>query len=624
VVCPYCGSIVDKIIKKRKGTYCINCIHVAYVSCSKCDKAILKQFIRFGRTHIQQESLQYQPLIREFLSKRYLGGGFCKQCWEVIILEVKSSSCNTCEICKNKTLNGKHKGSGKVLCTNCVELAYTCKTCKGTYFSDNEEHPDRDIWRSSVNYSIRNDGRHQVCEQCNSALWRGGEINRFRLCRCCEYLTTQHSPEPTICNHCYQGGSRWCKNCNNFYNTYLGEPSDGGCCKSCAQDRDLLNFKPALCGKCKAPIINHVFPSSRFREKLCRFCIGKVIVSSNIIPQEGNIPFEPYNYKPLKFYKHGKPGKDTLIIGTEHEVYFDCQESRNKVLKRLYRKYKEDICYVSFDGSIGGRQGIEVVTHPMTFKFIKDLSLPKDLPYNKIRDNSCGMHVHLSKNFFDHLTLYKLMRFIYDHDSFISFVSERNPTRYCQKLPDRGYITRFAKQKSNVRGIDKHTQVNLRHNNTVELRIFAQATDPCNWRKNVEFSALLAHFCKDKSFKRINLKEFFDYLGGNSRYYPNIYKHLSGTSPEDYKVVKRKKKSLGEYTMDARGPIPVPERTAPQRAVRQERGRELSLNEFNIFEDYITPPTPPADTHFTPATPERVASPTDIAWDNTMTRLRRE
>jgi len=139
----------------------------------------------------------------------------------------------------------------------------------------------------------------------------------------------------------------------------------------------------------------------------------------------------------------------------------------------------------------------------------------------------------LSKKFFDRPTLYKFIKFIYDYDRFIIKIAERSPVRgQCDKLPHKEYIVRFAMNKKNEQDVDKHTQVNLKHKETVEIRIFAQATSSSVFKKNIQFCVSLAYFCKDTAFKRVNLNNFVSYVFKNTRMYPELASFLSTSDTE--------------------------------------------------------------------------------------------
>lgn len=557
--CPTCGNECDKVIRK---SYCEKCFKHHYTKCTKCNKTLNKKYGK-NVTYANLEHILHRKPIRDaFTSNNYTD--LCKNCYQEILDEVYKIKIHRCQLCGRDTLNDVDSDIGIVMCQTCITAKYTCDKCNAPHVNFNRRTAQIfDDPAIRAKFSLRchiatyvEDEYTELsyCELCNARVHNHlGENQSHYVCSQCRYLrpveSLKLSPKNMayrVCSQCRADGIDLCDHCGRTYSKgYFGHPLNECLCRVCAKKLDKLYYEPTPCHKCQAPVLNHIY-YDQDDNRICRSCVGKVFVNSNIEPRDNNIPFEAYNFTPNKFYMHGVINKDTLTIGTENEIYFPNQLSRNKFLSDIYKKYDETVLYSCFDGSIEDRQGIEIITHPMTYDVIKTCKVPYDLLYNNPRNESCGMHIHLSKNFFDRITLFNFLAFIYDHDNLINFVCERSPNRHCRKLPYREWVYSLAKHKDNAGVVDKHTQINLLHRHTVELRMFAQATSPENWLKNVEFAVFLANFCKDKGIKRVTIETMFDYLRGCYRKYPNLWKFLRDTTVDQFQPTPRPKKKKTE------------------------------------------------------------------------------
>ena len=521
--CPSCGAnitSVNHLIKKKLGVFCDRCLKFHYTTCDKCLKTKQNRVMQVYRLLSLRERLEY-PIMEE--------GGYtkmCKVCYQATKKSMRPISVSVCDCCGDLYQNLKiDEDTNKKLCDKCLRRKFTCLECGKIGLRAGREY--------AIIQAEETEG--YLCNECAISIHNGYLLEKITTCIYCGCLCTkEHGTEAIegqyLCYNCAVHCGRWqCTTCRRVINEEnLGDKKPT--CLRCRSKEKGFSFLSITCPKCGDPYVNDNVKIKN-NKILCRKCAYSSITGS---------AFNRYNYVPRVYYL--PKTHETLLIGTEHEYYdtytADIKNIKEKhftlspVLRRLYTDFNESQVYVKFDGSIKNRQGWEVVTHPMLYKDLMALDITK-FPFNYPRELSCGMHVHLSKKFFDRPTLYKFIKFIYDYDRFIIKIAERSPVRgQCDKLPHKEYIVRFAMNKKNEQDVDKHTQVNLKHKETVEIRIFAQATSSSVFKKNIQFCVSLAYFCKDTAFKRVNLNNFVSYVFKNTRMYPELASFLSTSDTE--------------------------------------------------------------------------------------------
>ncbi|GAH84174.1 unnamed protein product, partial [marine sediment metagenome] len=135
--------------------------------------------------------------------------------------------------------------------------------------------------------------------------------------------------------------------------------------------------------------------------------------------------------------------------------------------------------YAKHDGTLNF--GIEVVSHPATWNWLKQnyrkweniLNLRK-VGFKSFDTTTCGMHIHLSKNAFSSLHLYKILKFFYENKDFILKISQRKSSylnRYAT-LSSQDFNNSLAlKAKWKNQTEEKYTAINLLNEPTIEIRV---------------------------------------------------------------------------------------------------------------------------------------------------------
>ena len=237
-----------------------------------------------------------------------------------------------------------------------------------------------------------------------------------------------------------------------------------------------------------------------------------------------------YSFKPiLQFISMPYDSKEVPFFGIELEVErMDKSEtSRGDMAKKIENK----AWYFKNDGSLNN--GFELVSHPLTFSYIKHSA--KDFEnalnelscnaYNSYNANTCGMHIHISKKAFGTWQLYKFMKFFAENVPFIVAISQRKMEKLVQwaNIEDNDDNALMYKAKKKEGNSARYVAINLQNYSTIEVRIFRGTLNFNSFMKNIEFVHALYMFTKES--KIITLDSFKEYIS-NSCEYSNLKKFI--------------------------------------------------------------------------------------------------
>ena len=237
-----------------------------------------------------------------------------------------------------------------------------------------------------------------------------------------------------------------------------------------------------------------------------------------------------YSYKPItQFISMPYDSKNVPFFGIELEVerMEKSETSRGDMAKKIENKG----WYFKNDASLNN--GFEIVTHPLTFSYIKHsakdfestLNELSNNAYNSYNANTCGMHIHISKKAFGTWQLYKFMKFFAENVPFIVAISQRKLEKLQQwaNVEDEDDNAIMFKAKRKDGNFKRYVAINLQNIATIEIRIFRGTLNFQSFMKNIEFSHALFMFTKES--KIITLESFKEYIS-NSCEYSNLKKFI--------------------------------------------------------------------------------------------------
>ena len=370
------------------------------------------------------------------------------------------------------------------LCPDCLEETFVCDNC-GERYSDDEK-----TIINSKNYCTDCvDNEFTRCYDCEELIPNDEitDVNNRDICECC--LDNNYF----VCNYC----SEWSHNSSEI--PYY----DGSLCTSCYED----NF--FTCDSCNE--IYHV--DNHDGDGYCCNCGGE---SSCL---------HSYSYKPCPVF-YGE-SKENLFFGVELEIESD-GNSFEDIVENL-----PDFLYAKEDSSMN--EGFEIVSHPTSWNWLienskqwnKILDLRKE-GFKSYNTSTCGMHVHMSKRAFGSLHLYKFLKLFFENQEFILTVSRRKKyllEQYASLETDESIVYK-AKTKYNDDDKGRYTAVNLRNDETVEVRIFRGTLHPEGFWRNIEFCKAAYDYTKNESIKNINANSFCKFIEKNKKEYFNLFTFL--------------------------------------------------------------------------------------------------
>jgi hypothetical protein len=147
------------------------------------------------------------------------------------------------------------------------------------------------------------------------------------------------------------------------------------------------------------------------------------------------------------------------------------------------------------------------------------LSALRDNKFRSYQSGNCGLHIHLTRNYFSSLELYKIVKFFESEKHFITSLSQRNngSTRYCAKNIDNP--KHVAKNKY---GSDRYRECNLTNDYTIEFRFFRGTTNEAGFLKAIEFCFSFADYVKQVPLNNINKYSFYQFILINKKTYKNL------------------------------------------------------------------------------------------------------
>lgn len=421
--------------------------------------------------------------------------------------------------------------------------------------------------------------------------WNGLQINM--VCRVC---LSRHANEPGSLN-LDGGGIRVCTHCVHelelkvcYVCSCLGKDLkdvDGEfLCEKCVK---------TSCGECER--CHETFRSRDLLRSLtglyCEHCLSCTGIKEIV---------NRYNYVPRRtlFFKSSKDKEDScylsnssklgrkLYFGIETEVYTG--NSKHNLPAILHKiGGMPQWMYWKHDGSIG--IGFEMVTFPMTWAYLSDSSgrlgrifkTLMALECSSFDNGRCGLHVHLSRDAFTKIHLYKFLKFFYGHPEFVTYVSNRQPNELSQWARTETNECWATMAKSGSQSSNKYSAINLRHEASVEIRIFNGTLRFSSFMKSLELAKAAYDFTGGlTSMASVGLSQFADFVAENHILYPHLDPFIKGCPKEILKnsplssASSLKKKRILEIAERARRASAV---NAPSTPIRPSREEQYLMNE---------------------------------------------
>jgi len=203
-----------------------------------------------------------------------------------------------------------------------------------------------------------------------------------------------------------------------------------------------------------------------------------------------------------------------MYLGVEIEV----EATRDAELDEGAETVPGDRYYCKHDGSLSN--GFEIVSHPATWEWWRTADLDftdslREQGFRSYNTDTCGMHVHVSRNVLSQLDIYKLLKFCKNAPGFLLKVSRRkkaNLQRWAAiGREEPGVLVCKVKGGFNSPAC-RYEAVNVTGGSTVEFRLFRGTLDKAAIKRNLAFVQALILYCKETSIKKLSSSLFRKWL----------------------------------------------------------------------------------------------------------------
>lgn len=295
--------------------------------------------------------------------------------------------------------------------------------------------------------------------------------------------------------------------------------------------------------------------------KKCRYCGNEVKIEEGV--QWGSYFYCDSCFKvqhcnvdgyhqpkiPTTFLKES--GETTkLHFGFELEInknnYGFCNENHTEAIFYIRKNFKHLKLNFERDGSIG--DGFEIISQPMTYKYIKAhqedfkqiLQYLRDNGYRSHNTGICGLHIHISKDFLGDTTeeiqntIDKITLFVETYYNNMVHFARRGNCDYCNYitplyksyfdssvLPSEDYLKSIEvlkDLKAKTRRYATHSDsryfvINTTNVSTVEYRMFKGTLKYETFMATLEFVNNLTNVCKANMVSKISWNKVINYGG---------------------------------------------------------------------------------------------------------------
>jgi len=307
------------------------------------------------------------------------------------------------------------------------------------------------------------------------------------------------------CDECAQE-IKTCSFCNTEYHeSNITEGHNNYACHNCIEELDLI-----ICSECEN-IVERDNTEIWQNEPVCCSCQNDI---------KNNLTFiHDYKYTPETLNFHSMTNEVTntyygieLEIDRTEEQERDCYESKEDHALEIHDQANgtdlteyEKYLYIKKDGSI--KRGMELVSHPCTYSYhMKNMGWQYILDecdtkgYSSHDLGTCGMHIHISKLAFgksEHeqdLNIAKLLLFFETNwDNIKKFSRRKNSqiVEYCNRYNNLSTEEEPAEICKKAKAEGRYFAVNLKNDDTVEIRIFRGTLKIETFKASLQFTHLL-------------------------------------------------------------------------------------------------------------------------------------
>jgi hypothetical protein len=236
-------------------------------------------------------------------------------------------------------------------------------------------------------------------------------------------------------------------------------------------------------------------------------------------------------------YRAKPPVKDIPFYGMEIELTSDNNDEVQEVIEDYSHVWAKEDCSV---------EGFEMCAHPMTAAYAQE-NFKWDIVDSlaragcEVRSESNGLHIHVSRGGFrNYAHIYSWLKFLWHNEEKVTWIGGRQAYEW-GSFKSAQALKHFSHLKAQMKsyrhgghpvyeyssGPDRYTAVNLRNENTLEVRVFASANDSETLRYRFELVAASVEYTRTLPVAKIRddgweWNAFVSWLIKNEGTYPAL------------------------------------------------------------------------------------------------------
>lgn len=238
-----------------------------------------------------------------------------------------------------------------------------------------------------------------------------------------------------------------------------------------------------------------------------------------------------YHHEGHDYIKHRVPTESSApYMGIELEVDKGGELDESATAFEQCFTIHDDPEFLMFetDGSID--DGFEIITNPATLAYHKAIRQSYEngfralvrLGYRSFNTNTCGMHIHVNRNFFgrsktkQNENIEKVVAIsekFYDEMLVFSRRDEESARSWARKWEDEPHEIIENMENDNL--YTRYACVNLRNTNTIEFRIFKGTMNPNSFFASLELVHNICVYAKSHTLADIDTMEWTDLIHGD-------------------------------------------------------------------------------------------------------------
>jgi hypothetical protein len=326
------------------------------------------------------------------------------------------------------------------------------------------------------------------------------------------------------------------------------------------------------CGYCSSYVLSSLLKYSSSNDAYsCPTCFSFNEFKGEIKPHDFKPAFKTF-FSPK--YRYGHTVKDGEVFATWDKapvipkrmfgIELEVELNKKSIVKkgkvrgavaRSIRELLTDFVFIKEDGTLtmngkysgdskydpdGTKKGhlyagFEIVSNPADLEYHRKTwsKLESSTYYKDLRawdTETCGMHVHVSKDSLTMLQLGRILEFV-NHSNNRNFVekvagrSAQKYTRYLDKNKSDSLHPERVCSPEETQSHNRHRRVavNVSNSKTVEFRIFRGTVNPRHIIRNIEFCDAICTFCLPaaRSLNEFSDPKFFiEFVGQNRKQWP--------------------------------------------------------------------------------------------------------